>query len=69
VTLGPGKYAATISLPNGYKLAGTDGAYSARMTKDGVVNAALMSKRCDGKYDNHNNCYYTITYSDLYKDD
>jgi hypothetical protein len=35
VTLGPGKYAATISLPNGYKLAGTDGACSGIMTKGG----------------------------------
>ena len=35
VTLGPGKYAATISLPNGYKLAGTDGACSGIMTKAG----------------------------------
>ncbi len=35
VTLGIGKYAATISLPNGYKLAGTDGACSGIMTKGG----------------------------------
>jgi hypothetical protein len=35
VTLGLGKYAATISLPNGYKLAGTDGACSGIMTKGG----------------------------------
>jgi hypothetical protein len=35
VTLGPGKYAATISLPNDYKLTGTDGACSGIMTKGG----------------------------------
>jgi hypothetical protein len=35
VTLGPGKYSATISLPNGYKLTGTDGACSGIITTGG----------------------------------
>jgi len=35
VTLGPGKYAATISLPTGYKIAGIDGTCSGIMTKGG----------------------------------
>ncbi len=44
VTLGPGKYAATISLPIGYKLAKSEGACSGIMTRGGFANCGFDVK-------------------------
>jgi hypothetical protein len=49
VTLGPEKYAAAIYLPNGYKLVGTDGACSARMTTGGFANCGFDVKEVDSR--------------------